>query len=137
MVDRLVVFTLADCNSAGNQMPASIGRKLQAFRDLFFPTLNSRSGRSRSPSSRPSGSGLPSTPLKASERRADRWRAAYGVEQTEIDALARCGRTLLAEILTDAVLPFYDHTLASRVAEARAAWPPVAVRFSEHRAGWR
>ena len=84
--------------------------------------------------------GLPSTPLKASEQRADRWRAAYGVEQTEIDALGTLRPDVLGEILTDAVLPFYDHTLASRVAEARAAWlasGPATVRFSEHRAGWR
>jgi hypothetical protein len=32
--------------------------------------------------------GLPSTPLKDTERRADRWRQAFGVGQTEIDALA-------------------------------------------------
>ena len=30
---------------------------------------------------------LPSTPLKETERRADKWRDAFGIEQTEIDAL--------------------------------------------------
>jgi hypothetical protein len=33
------VFTLSDCDPAGYQMPVSIGRKLQAFRDLLFPSL--------------------------------------------------------------------------------------------------
>jgi hypothetical protein len=28
---------------------------------------------------------LPSTPLKATERRADKWRAHWGHEQTEVD----------------------------------------------------
>ena len=32
--------------------------------------------------------GLPSTPLKKTERRADRWQQAMGTAQTEIDALA-------------------------------------------------
>src|SRR6516225_1524457 len=35
----MVVFTLTDCDPAGHQMSVSIGRKLQAFRDLFFPDL--------------------------------------------------------------------------------------------------
>jgi hypothetical protein len=35
----LVLFTAADCDPAGRQMPVSIARKLQAFRDLFFPNL--------------------------------------------------------------------------------------------------
>ena len=35
----LVVFTVADCDPSGCQMPVSISRKLQAFRDLLFPSL--------------------------------------------------------------------------------------------------
>jgi hypothetical protein len=35
----LVLFTISDCDPAGYQMPISIGRKLQAFRDLLFPRL--------------------------------------------------------------------------------------------------
>ena len=35
----LVVFTLTDCDPAGYQMSVSIGRKLQALRDLLFKKL--------------------------------------------------------------------------------------------------
>ena len=42
--------------------------------------------------------GLPSTPLKDTEKRADKWRAAMGVEQTEIDALASLRPDLLRDI---------------------------------------
>jgi hypothetical protein len=35
----MVIFTLSDGDPAGRQMPVSIGRKLQAFRDLFFSHL--------------------------------------------------------------------------------------------------
>ena len=43
----MIVFVLADFDPAGNQMAVSIGRKLQAFRDLLYPGLSSRSSRSR------------------------------------------------------------------------------------------
>ena len=43
----LMMFTLSDCDPAGHQMPVSIARKLQAFRDLFFPRSAVRSGAGR------------------------------------------------------------------------------------------
>jgi hypothetical protein len=36
----LIVFTCTDCDPAGYQMATSIGRKLQALRDLLFPALD-------------------------------------------------------------------------------------------------
>jgi hypothetical protein len=35
----LVVFTMTDCDPSGYQMAISIGRKMQALRDLFFSQL--------------------------------------------------------------------------------------------------
>ena len=43
----LVLFTLADCDPSGWQMPVSIARKLQAFRDLLFPDLQFEVGPDR------------------------------------------------------------------------------------------
>ena len=65
---------------------------------------------------------LPSTPLKETERRADRWRTAFDVEQTEVDALATLRPTVLREIVTRAFDPYFDRTLAARVAEAKDEW---------------
>jgi hypothetical protein len=65
---------------------------------------------------------LPSTPLKASELRADKWRAAWGIEQTEIDALATLRPDTLTALLEAALRPFYDDTLDRRVARAVAEW---------------
>jgi hypothetical protein len=62
--------------------------------------------------------GLPSTPLKETELRADGWRRRYGVEQTEIDALATLQPDVLRGIVRHAVDPFFDRTLASRIYEA-------------------
>jgi hypothetical protein len=65
---------------------------------------------------------LPSTPLKESERRGDKWRAATGTEQTEIDALATLRPDLLRTLARNAITPFYDRTLEGRTYLARQAW---------------
>jgi hypothetical protein len=66
--------------------------------------------------------GLPSTPLKETEKRADRWREAFGVEQTEIDALATLRPDILRVILDRAFDPYFDRTLQQRVAQAEDEW---------------
>lgn len=66
--------------------------------------------------------GLPSTPLKATEKRADRWRQAFGVEQTEIDALATLRPNVLREIIERAFDPYWDSTLVDRVNPAETEW---------------
>jgi hypothetical protein len=70
--------------------------------------------------------GLPSTPLKDTEKRGDAWLAAMGVEQTEIDALASHQPELLRRLARDAIAPFYDDTLQRRVWRAEDGWLEVA-----------
>jgi hypothetical protein len=118
----LVLFTLSDCDPAGHQMPVSIARKLQAFRDLFFPDLTFEVVPVALTVNQVHELALPSTPLKETEKRADRWREAFGVEQTEIDALATLQPAVLRQILEDAFDPYYDNTLEERVEEAEAKW---------------
>jgi hypothetical protein len=107
----LVVFTLTDCDPAGYQMSVSIGRKLQAFRDLFFSNLQFEIVPVALLVEQVRELGLPSTPLKETEKRAHRWRETFGVEQTEIDALA----TLQPD------------TLRERVEAAEAEWNEQAA----------
>ena len=69
-----------------------------------------------------------STPLKETERRADRWREAHGgLEQTEIDALAALRPDVLREIVRDAFEPYFDH-------DARPARPRHPRRNGESEA---
>jgi hypothetical protein len=68
----LVMFTLADCDPAGRQMSVSIGRKLQALRDLLFPNLRFEVVPVALNPDQVAELGLPSTPLKETEQRADR-----------------------------------------------------------------
>ena len=118
----LVVFVLADCDPAGHQMAVSIGRKLQALRDLRFPDLEFEVVPVALTVDQVLALNLPSTPLKETEKRADKWRQAFGVEQTEIDALATLRPRELRAILADAIAPYFDTSLANRIAKARGEW---------------
>jgi hypothetical protein len=104
-------------------MAISIGRKLQALRDLLSPELRFRLYPIALTAEQVRKFDLPSTPLKATEKRADRWREEHdGLEQTEIDALATLRPELLRQIINGAVAPFYDRTLDQRVFEAKGRW---------------
>ena len=120
------VFTLSDCDPAGWQMPISIARKLQALRDLYFPRLEFAVWPVGLTHDQVRRLSLPSTPLKETERRADRWRQAFGIEQTETDALATLQPAILSQIVEAALAPFYDAKLAVRVSQAETAWSKAA-----------
>ena len=122
----LVVFVLADCDPAGHQMAVSIGRKLQALRDLCFPEFRFEVVPTALTVEQVRSLGLPSTPLKETERRADKWRDAFGVQQTEIDALATLQPNALREILEVAIEPYFDWSLWERIHDARRAWRDAA-----------
>lgn len=118
----LVVLTFADCDPSGWQMPVSIARKLQALQVALFPGLRFEVHRVGLLPEHVRQYGLPSTPLKATEQRADRWRAAMGVQQTEIDALASLQPEVFDALARTALDPFYDHSLRRRGRDAARAW---------------
>jgi hypothetical protein len=91
----MVVSYFSDADPSGWQMPLSVGRKLQAFKTSLFPELDFQVQRVALTPDQVREYGLPSTPLKDTEKRADAWQAAMGVEQTEIDALASLQPDLL------------------------------------------
>lgn len=119
----LRVFMLADFDPAGHQMPVSASRKFQALRDLQFPDLDWEVHVIGLTVEQVREFGLPSSPLKATERRGDRWRAAHGgLEQTEIDALLTLHPPEASRIVREKLAPFWDPSLASRQREAVAEW---------------
>jgi hypothetical protein len=131
----LRVFYLSDCDPAGKQMAISVARKLRAFKDLLFPGVEYQLLPVALTVDQVREFGLPSTPLKPSERRGDRWRAAYGVEQTEIDSLATLRPDLLARLLRDALDAHADPTLQERLNDARRAWGNAAQEAVDERLG--
>jgi hypothetical protein len=122
----MVVLYFSDCDPSGWNMAVEAGRKLQAFKVLEFSDLDFEVHRVALTPDQVRGYGLPSTPLKATERRGDAWRQATGVEQTEIDALASLHPDLLEEIARDAIAPFFDPTLERRVGAAQVLWLEAA-----------
>ena len=85
---EMIVFVFADCDPAGYQMGVSIGHKLRAMAEGLYPGLRFQVLTPALTVDQVREFGLPSTPLKDSEKRASGWRDRYGVDQTEIDALA-------------------------------------------------
>lgn len=118
----IVVLYFADCDPSGWNMPIEVGRKLQAFQTSLFPELEFEVHRVALTPDQVREHELPSTPLKASEKRADSWTAAMGVQQTEIDALASLRPDLLRTIARNAIEPFYDYELNRRVAVVKEQW---------------
>jgi hypothetical protein len=128
----LVLFTVSDCDRAGWQMPISIARKLQAFRDLLFPNLRFEIVPVALTPLQVRRHGLPEEPLKEGERRADRWEAAFVVRQTEVDALTTPEmqeRGILRDIMEEAFAAYVDGTLRSRVREAHSEWTAEAANM--------
>jgi hypothetical protein len=117
----MVVLYFADCDPAGHQMILSVTRKLQALKVLLPGMPDFETRRAALTPAQVGEYGLPSTPLKEAERRADKWRQAMGVQQTEVDAFtAQPG--LLRQIAREALDGFFDRTLARRVAAYRREW---------------
>jgi hypothetical protein len=102
---------------------------LQALRDLHYPRLQIELHPAALTLEQVRALNLPSTPLKESERRADHWRAVMDHEQTEIDALIALRPDALREIVTEAIVPFYDPTLAERTEQAQHEWEEQAAQL--------
>lgn len=118
----MVLLYFADCDPDGWHMPVVVARKLQGFKTLLYPDLDFEVHRVGLTPDQVREFGLPSTPLKTTNQKADGWRDAMGVEQTEIDALASLQPDLLRRLAVDAIDPFYDRTLEERVGEAEDEW---------------
>lgn len=125
----MVVVYFADADPSGWNMGVVIARKLQAFKVLHFPDLQFEIHRAGLIPDQVRRFELPSSPLKETEKRAGAWRAAFGIEQTEIDALATLRPELLRQIAREALDPFFDHTLDGRVDEAESAWLASAIEI--------
>jgi hypothetical protein len=129
----LVILYVSDCDPAGRQMAVSVAWKLRAYQALHFPDLEyemypvALTPDQVIDSEREWGVVLPSSPLKDTEKRADRWRAEFGIDQTEIDALATLHPELLTRIVGNAIKPFYDSSLARRMVEVRREWEQHAL----------
>ena len=133
-----VLLYFSDFDPSGHQMPVSVGRKLQALRDLCYPSLDIKLYPVALTLEQLRSLGLPSAPLKDKERRSAAWRAAFdGHEQTEIDALVELHPEALRQATYDAIKPFYDFTLDKRVSQMSDDWETKANRALARKKDYR
>jgi hypothetical protein len=99
-------------------MSVSLARKLQAHIVREFDDLDVRLIRVALTFDQVQEFKLPDSPIKEGDKRAAAWRARWGYDQVEIDALAALRPDLLDRIARAAVAPYFDVTLESRFAEA-------------------
>jgi hypothetical protein len=138
----LVVFTFSDFDPAGRQMPVSIGRKLQALRDLQFPNLSAEVVPVSLTLDQVIDLRLPTTPVKLGDNRRNRWDDAFGAAlraaglatggepaQVEIDALAAIRPEELRRIAREKIALYRDETIGRRVQAAEAQWRGTAQAF--------
>jgi hypothetical protein len=121
----LVVFAATDCDPSGWQMLISIARKLQAVQDLLFPTLRWEIVHVGLTPDQVRKFELAEEPIKEGDKRAAAWEKAFGVKQTEIDALTTpemTERGILRGLLDAAIAPYIDPSLDRRVKRAESKW---------------
>jgi hypothetical protein len=119
---KLILFCVCDCDPGGWNMPIVIARKLQAHAVSEFPGLQFEVVRAGLTPEHVRALDLPSSPLKPTEARADRWREAMGIEQTEIDAALALRHDEFIAIIEEAILLYFDETLVRRIGEAEREW---------------
>ncbi|MEO6624975.1 MAG: hypothetical protein ABIN37_09100 [Burkholderiaceae bacterium] len=112
------IFYLSDFDPSGLHMPVEVSRKIQALCDLKFQALDIEVRRCALLADQVRTLGLPETPMKATEKRAGKWRERFGCEQTEIDALATLQPEVLVNIVERDLQPYFDSTLQRRQRQA-------------------
>jgi hypothetical protein len=116
------VLYFSDFDPSGRQMPISVAQKLRAMRDLRYPDIKFKLHHVALTLEQVRRLGLPSSPFKATEKRARAWRQAMGHEQTEIDAMIGLHPEALRAAVYDAIAPYYDAQLDTRVLQAEGKW---------------
>ena len=132
-----VVSYFSDFDPSRHQMPVSVARKLQVLRDLYYPSLDIKLYPVALTLKQIRALELPSSPLKETEKRASLWREVMGHDQTEIDAMVELHPDALREAVFDAILPFYDADLDSRVLAAEQQWRKKAGEAMRSHPGYK
>lgn len=104
----LAIHQLGDFDSSGHQMAVSTARTAQAIRDSQFPELEVRVHAVALTLEQCQEWRLPSTPLKETERRADRWQSAMGWAQTELDAAVALAPDKFKRVVRESLDQYFD-----------------------------
>jgi len=110
----LVIHQLGDFDPSGNQMAVSTARTVQGLRDSLFPDLTVIVNAIGLTLEQCEAWNLPTTPLKETEKRAEKWIALMGREQTELDAAVALVPDEFSDMVKSALSQYYDDELFLR-----------------------
>lgn len=114
------IIYVSDFDPAGLGMPISVARKIEYFqRNEGHHDLDIRLQPIALTAAQVAEYNLPRVPVKDSDLRKANFEAAYGRGQVELDALEALHPGELARIVQDALMQWYDPTLAERALDRR------------------
>ena len=115
------ILYIADFDPAGYGMPVGVSRKVEFFLDENGLDLDIVLEPIALTGDQVREYDLPRTPIKRSELRRKSFIEAQGQGAVELDALEAIHPGLLAQIVEESILRYYDDTIQERAREERAA----------------
>ena len=133
------IFYVSDFDPAGQSMPVSAARKLEFMIDHYEILGDVRLTPLFLTAEQIAEYNLPRKPIKASEKRAGKFREAHGAGAVELDALEALHPGEMARILEQAILEYYDRDIARETnqkirnlrAEVRVKVDAIVSRYAK------
>jgi hypothetical protein len=102
------VFYISDFDPAGKSMPVAMSRKIEYMLGLYSLDFDVRVKALVLTLGQVHQYQLPRTPIKETERRATSFEGAFGTGAVELDALEALYPNVLAQIVQQAISPYYS-----------------------------
>jgi hypothetical protein len=127
------VFYISDFDPAGNSMPVATSRKVEfILAEGDYPELDVKIRPLALNAEQIERYNLPRIPIKETEKRAGKFEAAFGAGACELDALEALYPGVLADMVRDALSPYYSEDARDYAHDqARALREAVERHMSE------
>lgn len=134
---ELVFVATTDCDPAGWRMVNTIAHNLRALKEFKFPDFEYRIVHAAIRPDQVKKLKLPSAPLSDNEKTEstnEAWERAFGVGQTELNALTVLKPDTARKLVRSAIQPYFDKTLSKRIRaasdDAMAAAEHLIARYA-------
>lgn len=112
------VLYISDFDPAGDGMPVAVARQLEYWRSEYAPDAEIKLQPVVLTREQVQSYSLPRIPIKETDRSKGKFENKYGEGATELDALQAIYPGELANIITEAILPYRDLQLSQRYQRA-------------------
>ena len=113
------VFYISDFDPAGDGMPVAVSRQLEYWREIYAPEIDVKLTPLLLTKEQVREYRLPRIPIKDSDLRKEAFEDRYGEGAVELDAMEAIYPGELAGIVQDALRPYVDEQLETKLDEAR------------------